>query len=657
MFNKISRLPRLAAPAILWLSAATLSVTLTQAQSTLTRHVRPAVVNGQAQFLGAMPASQSLRLDVVLPLRNQPELDQLAKDIYDPRSASYRHFLSPSEFSSRFGPTQEDYDAVASYLTANGLRVVGGSREGTDLQVEGPISAIESAFNVRVGIYQHPTESRTFYAPDREPSVNLGINLWHVSGLDNFSTPHAKLANRADGRAVVSHAGTGSGPSGSYYGSDLRAAYYAGTGTGSGQNVGLFEFLGTDLTDLQTYYTNVGQTYPASQITLLSTDGTSTTCVYSKRHGCDDTEQTLDMTQILGMAPAANLTVFIGSTDTAILASMTTHTPLARSISCSWGWTPADPSADNPFFEQMAVQGQNFFAASGDYSTWTAGGNAEAWPADNAYVVSVGGTDLVTLGPALSWSSETAWSDSGGGPSPDNIPIPYWQQPSGVINSSNRGSTTLRNGPDVAANANFNYFVCADQEACTANVWGGTSFAAPAWGGYLALVNEAAGSPLGFINPAIYSIGASSNYDTNFHDISGGTSGNYWAVQGYDLVTGWGSPNGATLTTTLPSTPAPAGFAIAGSPTSVSVSRGSTGTTTIAATTYGGFNGNIGLSATGQPSGVTVSFSSSTISGAGTSKMTIAVGSNASTGSYTITVTGTGGGNSHTATVSLRVAH
>ena len=104
-----------------------------------------------------------------------------------------------------------------------------------------------------------------------------------------------------------------------------------------------------------------------------------------------------------------------------------------------------------------------------------------AWPADNAYVVSVGGTDLVTASAAGPWKSETAWADSGGGISPDKIAIPSWQKLSGVINSSNKGSTTYRNGPDVSANANFTFYTCADQTACPANDYGGTSFAAPMW--------------------------------------------------------------------------------------------------------------------------------------------------------------------------------
>src|SRR5208337_1016268 len=133
------------------------------------------------------------------------------------------------------------------------------------------------------------------------------------------------------------------------------------------------------------------------------------------------------------------------------------------------------------YFQKMAAQGQNFFAASGDSSTWSR--RNEAWPADDANVVSVGGTDLTTASAGGAWKSETAWVDSGGGISPDKIAIPSWQKP--AITSSNKGSTTYRNGPDVSANANFTFYVCADQTTCTANEYGGTSFAAPMWAGYI----------------------------------------------------------------------------------------------------------------------------------------------------------------------------
>ena len=119
---------------------------------------------------------------------------------------------------------------------------------------------IEAAFHVNMRTYQHPTENRAFYGPDAEPTLDLPFNLWHISGLDNYSVPHAMLENKdvfaqahgIDASKVVSHATTGSGPSASFLGSDMRAAYYgSGSLTGAGQNVGLFEYYGTDLADLK----------------------------------------------------------------------------------------------------------------------------------------------------------------------------------------------------------------------------------------------------------------------------------------------------------------------------------------------------------------------------------------------------------------------
>ncbi len=534
--------------------------TKTQAQYLSTHHVRDVVRDNVAAPVGRLPSNQVMTLNVVLPLRDQAGLDLFLEDISNPAGPSYRHFLTVPEFTERFGTSQADYDAVVRLVKANGFTVIGGSRDGMDVLIKGPVSAIESAFHVSMTTYRHPSENRIFYGPDREPTTSLSFPLWHISGLDNYSIPHPMLVKKSDyakahgisAEAVASHATTGSGPSASFLGSDMRAAYYGGTAlTGAGQNLGLLEYLGTDLADLNTYYKNVKQTNTVP-ITLLSTDGTSTSCLYTRAGGdCDDTEQTLDMTQALGMAPGlASLVMYIGSTDTAIISAMTTHNPLPTTIGCSWGWTPADASTLDPYFKKMAAQGQSFFVASGDSSTWSR--RNEAWPADDANVVGVGGTDLTTASAGGAWKSETAWVDSGGGISPDKIAIPAWQKLSGVINSSNKGSTTYRNGPDVAANANFTFYTCADQTACLANEYGGTSFAAPMWAGFIALVNQQAGSPVGFINPTIYAQNVTSTYATDFHDITSGKSGSYSAVTGYDLVTGWGSPKAGLITTLAP---------------------------------------------------------------------------------------------------------
>jgi subtilase family serine protease len=228
------------------------SVCQAQAQSLLTRHVRDVTVNGQAQSVGRLPATQLMRLVLVLPLRHQPELENFLQELYDPSSPSYRHFLTVEEFTARFGPSQEDYDAVIHFAEANGLAVMATSRNRMNVDVKGSVASIEKAFHLTMGVYQHPTENRTFYAPDQEPALDLPFQLWHIAGLDNFSIPRPLVRSR-NAANVKSNATTGSGPSASFLGSDMRAAYYGGSLTGTGQSLGLLEYYGTDLADLNTY--------------------------------------------------------------------------------------------------------------------------------------------------------------------------------------------------------------------------------------------------------------------------------------------------------------------------------------------------------------------------------------------------------------------
>jgi kumamolisin len=519
-----------------------------QGQQVRTKHMRDAVSNGEATWVSRLPATQSLRLDIALPLRNESELNELLQQIYDPQSASYHQFLSVEEFTERFGPSQEDYNAVISFAEANGLTVTGTAPNRMIVNVSGPVANIERAFHVNMGMYQHPTEDRTFYAPDSEPTADLPVALWHITGLDNFSIPRpASLGKAPEARGGT----TGSGPGGYFIGSDMRAAYCGGTTlTGTGQSVGLLEFAGYNMTDVKNYFTKVGQPLNVT-VTGVSTDGSSLSC----RGRCDDTEQALDIEEAISMAPGlSSVVVFVSDTsDVNIFNAMATYTPLINSLSCSWGWDPADPTSDDPIFLEFAMQGQNLFVASGDSGAFNSR-SSYVYPADDPYITSVGGTDLTTNGAGGTWKSETAWRYSGGGISPDRIAIPSYQKTAGVITTTNKGSKTYRNSPDVSAEANTDNYICYDG-TCEGG-WGGTSFAAPRWAGYLALVNQQSVAnglgTVGFINPAIYTIGltsgsGTSSYSTNFHDITSGSNGTYSAVKGYDLVTGWGSPNGTGL--------------------------------------------------------------------------------------------------------------
>jgi subtilase family serine protease len=510
----------------------------------MTTHVPEAVSTGLAPLVGYLPSTQRLSLAISLPLRSESDLDDLLQQLYDPQSPSYHEYLSVQEFAARFGPVESDYAAVLSFAQANGLSVIDTFGNRMVVDVEGPAANIESAFHISLGTYQHPTENRTFYAPDREPTPDLDVPLLHISGLDNFTLPHAK--NVRSSLAEATPKTTGSGPGGQFIGSDMRAAYYGGSLKGTGQSVGLFEFAGYELSDVQLFFKNVKQTLTVP-VKGVSLNGVSLNCPPSS---CDDSEQALDIEMAISMAPGLKqLVVYVGNSDVSIFNRMAVDNT-SKQLSCSWGWSDNESSLD-PIFKEMATQGQSVFVATGDNGSGTPAD--VVWPADDPLITAVGGTDLTTTGPGGAWKSETGWNGSAGMPSKNKVPIPSYQKLAGVITSLNQGSKTLRNIPDVAAEANTNQYSCFDGGCSGGN--GGTSYAAPQWAGLTAIANErsltSGGKTLGFLNPAIYGIGTGSNYHTAFHDITSGSNGKYSAVTDYDLVTGWGSPDGVNFITIL----------------------------------------------------------------------------------------------------------
>jgi subtilase family serine protease len=323
----------------------------------------------------------------------------------------------------------------------------------------------------------------------------------------------------------------------------MRAAYYgSGPLKGTGQVVGLFELAGYQLSDVINFFKKVNEPLKVP-VKGVSVNGAQLNCPPAS---CDDSEQALDIEMAISMAPAMKqVLVYVGSQNPSILSKMASDN-IAKQMSCSWGWSDNETVID-PIFKEFMAQGQTFFVATGDDGAGTPGD--VVWPSDDPYVTAVGGTDLVTSGPGGTWKSETGWNGTAGAPSKNNVPIPSYQQLPGVINASNGGSTTLRNYPDVSAEANTNQYSCYDGGCYGGN--GGTSYAAPQWAGLTAMANqqsiENGGSTLGFLNPAIYDIGVGTSYDSDFHDIVKGNNGKYNAVTGYDLVTGWGSPIGASL--------------------------------------------------------------------------------------------------------------
>jgi|HubBroStandDraft_1064217.scaffolds.fasta_scaffold00297_10 hypothetical protein len=623
-----------------------------------------------AQIVGSLPGSQPLNLALTLALHNEAQLDTLLNQLNDPTSPNYRQFLSVEQFTAQFGPTTDDYAEVIAFAKSYGLSIVNTASNRLVLDVSGAASNIEQAFQVKMQVYRQPSGNGTYYAPDVEPSIPAGIPIQGVNGLNSFSPPRPMLKFAPAGGSARSNQ-TGSGPGGQFLGSDMRAAYYGGTAlTGAGQAIGLFEFAPYNLSDVQAYFSTIDQPLNVPIVNVVL-DGISPIC-----GTCNDGEQVIDIQQAISMAPGASaIIVYEGNDDTDMFNQMAIDN-IAKQLSCSWGWLPADPKSDEPIFREFAAQGQNLFVASGDSGAYTPPGctgdcNPAFYPEDDPYITAAGGTHITTNGPGGPWESEIAWGGSpvlacgyptggsSGGYSTNGFAIPSYQRLKGVINTSNDGSTTLRNVPDLAAEADCDNYYCADG-SCQGGV-GGTSLAAPRWAGFLALANEQAnGAPIGFLNLTIYQIGIGASYGSDFHDIASGSNNDglgttFNAVVGYDLVTGWGSPNGQSLLNALgPVTTGP-NFTLAATPSIINLTQGNTGTSTITVTALNGFAATTNLTATalGQPPGVTASVNPPSLTGSGTSTLSVSTTSATPGGNFPVVVTGTASGLTQTAYVTV----
>jgi uncharacterized repeat protein (TIGR01451 family) len=552
--------------------------------ATLAGHV-PAIVS-QLSALGEMPPNTNLNLSIGLPLRNREALTNLLAQIYDPASTNYHHYLTAEQFTEQFGPTEEDYAKVIGFAQANGLSVTKTHPNRMLLDVHGPAAAVEKAFNVTLRVYQHPTENRRFFAPNVEPSVPATLPILDVGGLDNLRRPypHYKLgpaSNPVQSKSAPSggsasnpapNATTGSGPFGNYIGDDFRNAYAPGTPLdGSGQVVAFVQFDGYVSNDIVAYANLAGRTNipPLQNILINGFNGLPT-------GSGGEVEVSLDLEMVVSMAPGlSKIMVYEGNPfnfhPNDVLNQIATDNA-ARQISCSWGWSGGPSATTDQIFQQMALQGQTFFTASGDSDAYPAGMIDNPFvtgtPSDNPYVTSVGGLTLTMNGTGASYASETVWNwgirygsvydgvGSSGGFS-SYYAIPTWQ--TNVNMATRGGSTTFRNFPDVAMTGD-DVFVIADGGFEYPGT-GGTSCAAPLWAGFMALVNQQATNnglaPIGFLNPAIYKIAASAAYTNCFHDTTTGNntwSGSpalFYATTNYDLCSGLGSPTGTNLINAL----------------------------------------------------------------------------------------------------------
>ena len=266
---------------------------------------------------------------------------------------------------------------------------------------------------------------------------------------------------------------------------------------------------------------------------------------------------------------------------------------IAKTVSSSWGSAENETdsnvlNSENTILQQMASQGQSFFAAAGDsgaYDDSINGTNSTLEvddPGSQPYATSVGGTTLTWTG--NTFSSETSWQTSsasgtygtgsyheaegGGGGISRKWSIPSWQN--NLATNANLGSTSMRMVPDVALDADPNTGYPIYYNGAW-GLYGGTSCAAPIWAAFTALVNQkrvtVSLARIGFVNPTLYQIGQGASYGNAFHDIADGSTNLYYPAEtGYDLTTGFGSFNGNGLFSILTGVLPPSSFTVTPGP-------------------------------------------------------------------------------------------
>ncbi|MGW4806954.1 protease pro-enzyme activation domain-containing protein [Kitasatospora sp. NPDC004272] len=540
-----------AALAVLPLAAVSLGTATAQAAPSpnatarvaLPQTVTPAVARSHRQ--GDVPADRRISVAVSLKLRDTAALDAFLTAVATPGTAEYGHYLTPAQFTDRFGPTAAGVEQVRAFLTAQGLKVDSVSANRQVVNATGTSAQLSAAFGTHESTYTDPQQGgRTFFANDAAASVPAALAgvVEGVSGLNDHTVRTTRLA---EPRASAPHA-TPSGFGPATYDGAYRLNQLGADGTGS--TVALWEFDGYKSSNLTTYDSQFGLSGPA--VSTVSVDGAN----YDAKPGDGQGEVELDSEIVRGVAPKATQLVYEapnsdqGEID---MAAKIVSDNRVSVISISWGSCEPDTTASsmtavNNSFKQAAAQGISIFSASGDDGSRdctrsTSGSTVKAvdFPASSPYDTGVGGTNLKVSGTA--YSSESAWSTAGGGVS-TQFAKPSWQTGTNVTG-------TMRTVPDVASNADPNSGFAIYTQGSSSPGWqvyGGTSAAAPLWSGFAALYNQkalAAAKPvLGEANPKIYAVTNSASYGSAFHDVTSGANQDFGTRTGYDQVTGWGSP-------------------------------------------------------------------------------------------------------------------
>jgi subtilase family serine protease len=571
---------------------------------------------------GAAPAGALQQVEVVLAPSDPAGLAALLNGQYDAGSPLYHHWLTPSQFESRFGPSPATVAAASRWLAGRGLQAHRSSTFA--LSVTAPLSRLGSALGTRFHTYRTPSGD-TGVVAQGAPLVPSGLQsqVTAITGLSSLAVfrPFYRAArpDTTQALATTSPAGTTASicPAAqtqeSYYPSawtmdQLRPAYgvdkLLGAGLqGTGQTVAVYELAQYQPSDVAAYMSCFHLT---NRLTRVAVDGGG-----SIDWSGGTAEADLDIEQVMTQAPGASVIDYDAPNGGTVNGAYDVWARIvaddtAKVVSSSWGLCETDAYpyqmsgtyAYGPLFQQAAAQGQTILVASGDagsegcsYDYGATGWNALTadYPASDPNVTAVGGTDYHSA------TNETTWNDcgtvtcasnggfqaAGGGGFSGYETRPSWQPAVAGGPTSSACAPSCREVPDISANAGVPMvdYTSYNDPYTGQNYSGwsaglGTSYAAPFLAGLVADRNQGCQAPSGDIARTLYSLASTTaGYRAAFRDITTGNddmlgahNGTYAAGPGYDLATGLGAPVAQGLAcaevTSLSSTIGPAGSTV-----------------------------------------------------------------------------------------------
>ncbi len=514
-------------------------------------------------------ASEALPLDrMMLVLKRSKQQDddlaQLLATQQDPGSPDFHHWLTPSEFGERFGPSLGDIKAVTDWLQVHGFQVNEVPAGRTYIEFSGNVAQVESAFHT--GIHRYFVNGETHLANDRNPQIPAALApvVAGVSSLHNFfSKPQLIMSKRKvaavlqPGKKTPSYSdGSGSyslAPSDYATIYNIGSLYSAGI-KGQGATIAVVGRSNINLQDIASFRSIFKLPNNNPQIVLNGADP-------GDLGGGEEAEAVLDTTWSGAVAPNATVKFVVSaSTSTADGVDLSEAYIVNHNVgdvmtesfgSCEAGYTAAQATSISSLAQQAAAEGITYVVSSGDNGSDGCDDPNSTYQATQAVsvnmlasppsVVSVGGNQLddtnaggpfwdSNSGNALSYIPEDVWNENcdenncfnqftiwaGSGGQSIYFSKPSWQ--SGVTGIPN---DTVRHVPDVSLTAAIHdpYLLCLDG-GCTPDIFGnitlsgigGTSAAAPSFAGIMALVVQKTGARQGNANPVLYRFAAQENF-------------------------------------------------------------------------------------------------------------------------------------------------